>query len=193
MSPILALLLVAGCTPHLYSPADTGDSRWSWEPPENGWPVGEPPIGLRGEAYEQGRIAPDFRLMDQHGDEVSLWQFYGMVVVLDHSTMWCAMCQELARDAEDTWQAYLDQGFMYVTLLAEDTEHQVPDQADLQYWGDYFGIGAPILADDAGIAAEVTGGSYPQVQVIDRTMRVAVEAVSPLSDEQLRVEVEALL
>jgi len=193
MLPILALLFAAACTPHLYSPVDTGDSEWSWAAPENSWPTGEPPVGLDGEAYEQGRIAPDFRLMDQFGDEVSLWQFYGLVVVLDHSTMWCAMCQDLARDAEDTWQTYREQGFMYVTLLAEDTEHQVPDQEDLGYWGEYFGIGAPILADDAGIALGVTGGSYPQVQVIDRTMRVAVEAVSPLSDDQIRAEVEALL
>ncbi|MFH1469172.1 MAG: redoxin domain-containing protein [Pseudomonadota bacterium] len=192
MSPVLALLL-AGCVPHLYSPVDTGDTDWSWEAPENTWPMGEPPFGLRGQAYEQGKVAPDFRLLDQHGDEVSLWQFYGMVVVLDHSTMWCAQCQDLARDAEDTWQTYLEQGFMYLTLLPEDTDHEVPDVEDLQYWGDYFGLSAPILADDAGIALQVTAGTFPQVQVIDRTMRVAVEEVTPLSDAQIRAEVEELL
>ena len=194
MSRALALVLLCGCTPHLYSPADTGDTAWDWQAPENGWPVQEPPRGLQGQGWEEGQVVPDFLLVDQHGDLVSLWQFYGMVVVIDHSTLWCVSCQELARGVEETWQTYREQGFMYLTLLSQDMEGQVPDVDELTMWADYGGITAPILADDAGIADQVVGAEgFPRLQVVDRSMRMAVDQVTPASDAQLRVEVEALL
>ena len=53
---------------------------------------------LAQEGFREGQVIPDMRLMDQYGDEVSAWQFYGMVIALDFSTEWCAPCQELAKE-----------------------------------------------------------------------------------------------
>ncbi len=190
----LPTLFLAACTPHLYSPVDSGETEWSWEAPENGWATGAPPEGLVGEGYNVGEVVPDFLLMDQHGDMVSLWQFYGQVIVLDHSTFWCAVCQDLAWDVDHTWLEYADQGFMYLTLLSQDDNGEVPDIAVLQEWADYFGITAPVLADDAGIADIVVGAEgFPRLQVIDREMRMANDQITPTTDAQIRQEVEALL
>lgn len=190
--PLLALFVA--CTPRLYSPPDTGSGEWSWEAPENSWPMGEPPYGLEGQGWHEGDVVPDFRLKDQNGDEVSLWQFYGQVIVLDHSTYWCAVCQTLAQDVDETWREYADEGFMYITLLSEDNEGDVPTVEVLQSWADYFGITAPVLSDDAGIAALVVGAEgFPRLQLIGRDMRLLNEQIVPTDDAQIRTEVAAAL
>ncbi len=190
--PLLALLVA--CTPHLYSPPDTGSGEWSWDAPDNGWSMGEPPQGLEGDGWHVGDVVPDFRLMDQFGAEVSLWQFYGQVIVLDHSTYWCAVCQTLAQDVDETWLEFADDGFMYITLLSQDNEGAVPTVDVLQSWADYFGITAPVLADDAGIAAQVVGAEgFPRLQLIGRDMRLLNDQIVPTDDAQIRTEVQAAL
>lgn len=192
ISPLMALLMA--CTPHLYSPVDTDGGEWSWEAPENSWPTASPPEGLEGQGWYAGDVVPDFRLMDQHGAEVSLWQFYGQVIVLDHSTYWCAVCQTLAADTEETWHAYSEQGFMYVTMLSQDNEGDVPGTDVLESWADYFGITAPVLSDDAGIADQVVGAEgFPRLMLIGRDMRMINDQIVPTSDSQIRTEVEAAL
>ncbi len=189
-------LLATACTPQLYSPVDTAEAEdWSWEAPENGWTTNAPPEGLVGEGWAEGDVVPDFLLMDQHGDMVSLWQFYGTVIVLDHSTYWCAVCQTLAQDVDETWLEYEDQGFMYLSLLSQDLEGDVPGIDVLQEWAEYFDITAPILSDDAGIADIVVGSAegFPRLQLIDREMHMVVDQINPTTDAQIREEIEAIL
>src|SRR5688500_8285864 len=110
---ILFLSMTAGCVPRLYTP-ESELVLADWEPPENSWETGAPAADLVGEGYAVGDVVPDFRLLDQHGDEVSLWQFYGSVVLLDVSTIWCGPCQDLAWDTEATWTDFRDEGFVYL-------------------------------------------------------------------------------
>lgn len=37
---------------------------------------------------EVGDIAPDFSLVDQFGEEVRLWSFYGKVIVVENGAFW---------------------------------------------------------------------------------------------------------
>lgn len=192
--PALALL-VSGCVPELTSPTsdDTGSTS-TWVAPDNDWPSATPPAGLVGQGYGQGQVMPDFRLNDQFGQEVALWQFYGSVIVLDLSTMWCGPCAALAKDVTETWHDYQSQGFMYLTVLPEDDQGQVPDQSDLQRWAENNGVEAPILADDQGLAYQmVPDAAWPRIYVLDRTMKVAVEQVNPATDAAIRAAVEDLL
>ncbi len=171
-----ALLAIAsvglqGCVPDLTS---GGANAGHWAPPENQWPLQEPPANLVGTGFAEGQVPPDFRLLDQHGDDVSLWQFYGSVVLLDVSTMWCAPCQEIAQHTEATYEAFKDDGFMYLTVLHEDVENRPPTIEDLEEWATSFGISAPVLADgDQATGAAVTQGQYPAVIVIGRDMTIA--------------------
>jgi peroxiredoxin len=167
---VLAGLGLQACVPDLTS---KGGNAGPWEPPENQWPLREPPANLVGTGFAEGQVPPDFRLVDQHGDEVSLWQFYGSVVLLDVSTMWCGPCQEVASHTEDTYEAFKDDGFMYLTVLHEDVENRPPNQEDLEEWAEGFDITAPVLADgDQATGAAVTQGQYPAVLVIGRDMTV---------------------
>ena len=81
------------------------------------------------------------------GEEVSLWQFCGQVIVLDFSTMWCGPCGTLAEDVDHTWKQFRDEGFMYITVLTQNDVSQIPDNEDLNTWVDTYDITAPVLSD----------------------------------------------
>lgn len=180
--------LVVGCVPVLETPGGVDDSPWA--SPENIWPQSSPPAGLEGEGYDAGEVVPEFRLPDQHGDIVSLWQFYGSLVVVDISTMWCRPCQELATDVQATADEYRDDGLVYLTLLAQDFGSDVPDQDELNQWADEFGIAEPIVGDvEAWSDRALPGQDFPGVFLVDRDMTM-IGRVQPVDDEKLRAAIE---
>jgi len=177
---VVAAIMSTGCVPELYT---SGGSAADWTPPENDWGVATPPADLVAQGWQEGQTPPDARLVDQNGNEVSLWQFYGEVVLFDVSTMWCAPCQDLARHTEETWDKYRDDGFVYVTVLAQDVEGGSVEVDELQEWAELFEITAPILADnEETTAGAISNNQYPAVLVFDRRMRIS-HRVKTVSDE----------
>ncbi len=189
---LLTVMGLVGCAPHLYTSGGEGQDG-AWIAPTNQWPIERPPADLRGEGFAVGQVIPDVRLVDQHGDEVSLWQFYGRVVILDVSTMWCAPCQELATGTQATADAFSDRPFSYLTVLHENVESQPPTQEDTMLWAENFGIEGPVLADGDKLTADVVlQGQYPAVLLIGPGL-VVEERVNPPTDEEIRVVVERAL
>lgn len=193
-------LLLAGCVPHLTTPpwaredGGTGSGA-TWEPPSNSWPATEDlPADLEGEGFTEGLIFPDIRLKDQHGDEVSVWQFYGMVIAIDISTMWCGPCNKLAEEVNHIWEDYEERGFMYLTMLPEDREGGPMEVADAAEWAERHEIIAPILADDQGYSYDIVPNQiWPRVLVIGRDMRVLNDEVLPAEDAAIRAAIESAL
>ncbi len=186
------VVVFSGCIPRLHTHRnDTDEVQTSWIAPDNTWSVATPPPGLNGEGYELGDVIPDFRLIDQFGADVSLWQFYGNVVLLDISTIWCGPCQALAEHTEETWRDYADEGFVYLTLIQEDANSAPPDAQDLMLWVDEFELTAPVLAD-----GDKTGipdvSDYPKLLVIGRDMKIRQE-IDPPDDAHVRAAVEDAL
>jgi thiol-disulfide isomerase/thioredoxin len=187
------MLLMLACVPVLVS-TDLENENLPWEAPDNSWPLSIPPEDLVAEGFETGQVVPDFRLPDQYNDTVSLWQFYGLVVVLDISTMWCAPCRILAEGAQEMADEFRAQGFIYLTVFPEDADGDaidpiIPDQEDLQEWSEYFELDEPLLSDGVGYSEEPVGESYPVVVVIDRSMRSTGRMEGPL-EETIRAVVE---
>ncbi len=196
-SPALLLLpgiaiAASGCVPVLTSPGGVPDDDAPWVAPENSWPMGEVPESLKGEGWSDGDVVKDARWTDQFGAEVSLWQFYGRVIVLDFSTLWCGPCQVLAADVQATADDYPDD-LTYITILVEDLDGNVPDVGELSYWGEYFGITAPIVSDTANVAPTLLpDSSYPGLFLIDRDL-VIHGRIDPVSDEAIRGEIDSAL
>lgn len=184
------LALLFACIPVLTSPGDpvSGD----YIKPENAWPAAESVPDLLGEGFAEGEVVEHWMGPDQNGQEVDLWQFYGQVWVLDISTIWCQPCQDIAADAQATADDYAADGFVYLTLLAEDEYGEVPDEADLDFWADTFGITQPVVSDDTQASADLTGGQFPFVAVVGRDLTVSARVEVP-SDESIRAAIEAAL
>ncbi len=188
-------LLPMGCIPSLTSPdSETDTTPQEWTAPENDWPMGVPPLGLVAGGFETGEVVPDFRLTDQKGQEVSMWQFHGEVVALDISTMWCSPCRELAEGAEETWEEFEADGFVYLTVLPENVERETPSLEDLNAWGDTFGISQPIISDPERLYSgdAVPGEAFPQVYIIGRDL-VVRERLSVPTDGNLRASLNRVL
>lgn len=186
----MLLLSLLACIPELTSPNVGACSEGV---PDNAWFHGDPPSSLEGEGFGLGDVVDDQCVPDQNGDLVSLWQFYGSVWVLDVSTIWCQPCQDLARGLQETADEFESEGFVYLTVLAQDLDSEVPDQSELQGWAEDFEIRSPIVADTVGFTSGVVrNGAYPAVLVIDRDLTVADRLDLP-DDALLRKSIEEIL
>lgn len=158
----LALVVFAGCGP---SPTES-----PWAAPANTWPVSAPPEGLVGEGFELGQVIPDLRLVDQHGDTVSTWQFWGELVLVTVSAVWCDPCHDLAVAAEEVRADY---AIPVLTILEEDGGGLAPEVSDAVAWGEMFGNESPILVDPEHLFSPALDGSYPAVLLLDDLVVVA--------------------
>ena len=191
---LLLVPLLAGCVPVLTSPDSDDSAASDWVDPDNAWDKATPPSDLVGEGMNVGQVAPDFVMTDQNGQQVHLWQFYGSVIIIDVSTMWCAPCQKLADEICSVQNDYGPQGFAYLTVLPQNTVGEIPSQDDLMEWTTDHGVCAPVLADDVGLGdVLVPDGAFPSLTVINRDMVVVDERISPAEDGTIREEIEANL
>lgn len=187
MPRALALVLLSGCVPHLYSSAGDDSEATEWTLPKNTWKqCGTPSPYFYDEptGYDVGERFPDARVDDQNGDTVSVWQFTGCVTVVDLSTSWCGPCQELATHVDEMYAKYDADGLAYVTLLSQDEGNNDTDRQDLIEWSENFGVTTtPILADHV-YTWEILGGAvaFPRVLLLDRDMRVLNDNVGQTHD-----------
>ena len=59
----------------------------------------------------------NFSFLDQDGAEVELYDYYGKVIVVDLSTMWCGVCKGIAQKGEQMAEDYGSENFVWLTLL----------------------------------------------------------------------------
>ena len=182
------LILLTACTPELVTPglspeSETVDTECDWLSPDNSWPAEEPPC-LEAEGFESGQVVPDIRLMDQNGDEVSLWQFYGDLIFLDFSAEWCAPCAVLAEGAEELLGEVEGEGVSMVTIIYNGGGSPALGQQALLDWAELGGNLSPVLSDDGTWTDQVIppGGAYPALFLIDRDMRVIYDDIQPPED-----------
>jgi thiol-disulfide isomerase/thioredoxin len=137
----------------------------------------------------------NFKLVNQYGETVELYDFEGDVIVLDFSTMWCRVCKTVADHVQNLHDTYSP--LSIITILTEDTSGNEPTVDKLLDWSTEYGITtAPILAGNS----EMTGTQPDQWNVngipcfflIDKSFYVRI--MQPGWNEETMIEnIETLL
>ena len=110
------------------------------------------------------RIAADFTAVDQNGNTVSLYSYFGKVVLIDFSADWCAPCRNEAAVAEGFYQTYKNQGLEMLTILIDGSTLD---------WATEYGLSFRVLDDDAEVLWAIYGEGYIPLNIIlDRNMTI---------------------
>lgn len=128
-------------------------------------------------AHNIGDNPCNFKLMDQNGNDVELYEHYGKVILIDFSAMWCGPCAWIAPMADQWIAQYGSDNFIWITVLIEDSTRSEVELQDLQSWANRHSSVAPILAGSREMidtTEPLTDGypivSWPTIVIIDKTM-----------------------
>lgn len=117
-----------------------------------------------------GQIAADFTAVNQAGEPVSLYSYFGKVVLFDFSAEWCGPCRAEAEKAEALYQQYKARGFEMLTILC--------DPGSELAWASQYGLTFPVLDDTTWNIFNVFDdeGYIPLNIILDRNMNIRYKA-----------------
>lgn len=147
-------------------PADFGPENTWWHATED-----EVPPELQGTGRRVGDTMADFTFVDQFGDEVQLYQFYGQVVQLILFAQWCTPCQEEAPLVEATWQDLEDDGVVILGVMMEGNDGPTTPE-HLDQWAVEYSATHPLLNDSSQTLNNLLQGGYPTLPVLDRELTI---------------------
>ena len=132
--------------------------------------------------------APDFTLTTFSGEQVSLSQLRGQVVVINFWASWCPPCREEAAYLERTWRAYRDRGVVFIGVDYADTEREAlayMREFDLTY------PNGPDIGTRISQAYRIQG--VPETFFVARDGTLRGVKIGPLKPPELEQRLEALL
>jgi hypothetical protein len=156
--------------------------------------------GVAGTTIGIGQAFPDFTTFDQYGNDVSLYQFYGSVILLDIVAEWCAVCRYLASDSATMWETHRQNGFVVIHVVMNDNLAQVADQTVLEDWSQYYGLDFPVLGGSVStslfddiMATGLNDSSVPYMVLLDQNMTFVSGYIGSGNDNDILTEVADLL
>lgn len=148
--------------------------------------------GVTGEDYglNEGQFPPPFTLRDLEGQEVSLSDYAGDVIVLDLWATWCGPCRAEVPFLVSLYDEFKDRGFVVLGVGLDREGERV-----LRPFAQEFGVHYPVLVGDRSVHEAYKIRSIPTTFVIGRNGRIAKRHVGfhPSMAEGMRAEIENLL
>ncbi len=139
----------------------------------------------------EGFLAPDFRLDTIDGNQITLSDLRGKVVMVNIWASWCPPCRAEMPAIEQVYQKNKDQG---LEVLAVNTTYQDDASAAAQFAQD-FGLTFPILLDrDGSVSQRYQLRALPTTYFIDRQGIIrAVVPGGPMSESLIESKLADLL
>lgn len=137
-----------------------------------------------------GETAPNFTLTTFEGEQISLADLQGKVVVLNFWASWCKPCEEEAAELESAWRIYQPGGevmFLGVDYVDTETEAQIYlEKFDVTY------PNGPDLRTKISQAYRIRG--VPETYIIGKDGKLAAFKISPfLSLAEIQSMIDPLL
>jgi peroxiredoxin len=100
------------------------------------------------EGWSEGDFSRSWESEDQHGETLSLREFYGNVILVDMGAEWCGPCQQSAEGMEEEYQDRKDRGFVVLQLLLDgQTDQEEPNR---ERWAAEYNLTFPIFNEHGG-------------------------------------------
>ncbi len=131
----------------------------------------------------EGDVAPNMRLRDQFGDEVELYQFYGMVVQISLFAAWCPPCRRDAPQLAAASRDLEEHGAIVLEVMLESRGGEARVEHS-ERWAERSGADHPVLADSALETEALLHGGFPTLPLLDRQLRFKDVDAWPLDLDQ---------
>lgn len=146
-------------------------------------------IRQEGEVQPTGGLAPDFTITSFDGEEITLSDLRGEVVVLNFWGSWCAPCRYEAPDLQAIHEAYADRGVRMIGITYLD------EPRDSLAFIEEFGLTYPNGPDTR---LEIADGKYhidgaPETFVIDQDGEIVHFFYGPITVDAMTDVLDGLL
>jgi len=137
----------------------------------------------------KGEKAPAFSLQDLDGEQVSLADFAGKVVIVEFWATWCPPCRESVPATNKLYRKYRDMGLVAVAVAVQDQPDAVGDY--IREWS----IEMPVLMDDGAVSQVYGVRGIPAMFFINRAGLVTneLEGYRPSVDREIESRVKEML
>ena len=140
---------------------------------------------------QTGFSAPDFTLESLSGDQITLTDLRGKVVVLNFWASWCTPCRAEMPALNAVYEKFRDQGLVVLGVNTTYQDDEAAARAAIQEWGLTF----PIVLD----RDKATSDRY-RIQAMPTTFFVGRDGViadmvfgGPMSEALIASKIESLL
>lgn len=160
--------------------------------------------GVAGTDFGLDETFPNFTSEDQFGNEVSLYDFYGYVILLDMSAGWCGPCRDAAEGAQEMYESYREDGFVIIhTIIDNNQGNGNVSTGFLEGWADTYSIEFPVVDADPDsamggmyddmYAAGLYEGYIPYMVLLDQDMMISAQYTGSGNERKIERAVEELL
>ncbi|MEX2303079.1 MAG: TlpA disulfide reductase family protein [Bryobacterales bacterium] len=152
--------------------------------------VSEDTVSAADANLEERKPAPEFTLKDGDGNDVSLADFRGKVVLLNFWATWCGPCKIEMPWFVEFQRKYKDQGFSVVAISLDEEGWDV-----VRPFTEELKLNFPVLLGDDELAERFPNGiqALPTTFIIDKEGRIFSEHMGLVSMSDYEDEIKKLL
>lgn len=198
---VIFLLVFSGCSNNQQADQQATQEQDAGnvdEDPEIGQPEGEADTDIEAEGEEESESQGeeeqssgynnDFTLLDLEGNEVSLSDFEGQIVVLNFWATWCNPCKLEIPDFIEVNDMYKDKGVQFLGISNDNV-------GSLESFVDEYGINYPTLIDGSidSISKYWRISAIPTTYIVDGSGNAVFRQIGLMTKNQLVNAIEEQL